>query len=707
MQRFMVTPVLLPTPCSLQLIYNPTRTLFFSFFVFLFVRIESMFRFSLRALQSASPASLSSSTATGSVASRSKLKRVISTKAKLDLRRDKRRKLARARATHIYEKTDAMQSALQSTTNARDILIAQLADQIFSRGHEFHSTATNVAFVPDGNPATPEVALVGRGRVGKTALLRSLFREGRTVGRSNTVLRRDGINFFGVGGGVFNIADCPGFGGVSMPWSNLLQSAILTRNFVRYRPNLKMLYYCMDISPRHGVYIQDIDMLRFLSSESPNFTIVLTKGDKIQASEAAHRRFSSKAKDTYLFSVEDVRKELLRNDIQHPVLVTSAYDMGGIDTLRYDMVMNAVHSLPTERLTLAEARRLSERLLTQAEMGTVRQLFIPPTDVDEATQAWNAAVESTELAGHANPLQLETTTTKLPGGNGATEPISNLVPSRVPTTLKDDDPIFDDKALLLTDKSSAQRNIVSSGTAGHPAAYQSLVRTMSNDTLMKYVHETSPWRNPALWPSNIIPTKHPRKNIMRCPEDPANPYLTQAHFVAPRTDMYFRRPNVGCRRAAQRGKYEADDPKIGSSAGRYSIPHFPEIVDAKLMPLPWMFLGSKEAYFEKNGGKQLGIRLAEYALREQIDALSDNPAPHNLALTAELARLEGRQSAPLRSPTNQLSASTAATSCALPPPQSIAETCSSTAAVSNTTRRSPPAAPTGVLRPIRSLRPLC
>lgn len=102
-----------------------------------------------------------------------------------------------------------------------------------------------MGFVPDGNPAVPEVALVGREGVGKTALLRALFRSGRAVGRSNTIQRKQAINFFNVGD-VFNIADTPGFGGTSVPWSAVLRHASIIRNFVRSRPNLKMLYYCMD-----------------------------------------------------------------------------------------------------------------------------------------------------------------------------------------------------------------------------------------------------------------------------------------------------------------------------------------------------------------------------------------------------------------------------------------------------------------------------
>lgn len=514
------------------------------------------------------------------------------------LQQEKRKKERRQRSTLIHQKTEAMRAQLESVTNARDILLVQLADQIFSRGHEYHSAATHVSYVPDGNPATPEIALVGRSRVGKTSLLRSLLRENRAAGRGNSVTRRDAINFYSVGGGVFNIADTPGLGGTSIPWSTMLQSAVLIRNFARCRPNLKMIYYCMDINTLDGVYIQDLDLLKFLSAEVPNFTIVLTKADKLPD------------KGDTRFTVEDVRKELRRNDIEHPMLVTSAFTMGGIDTLRFDMASHVLHSLPSEKLSLTEARKLSDRLISQDQLATVRPLAIPPTDLDHEVMQWNKAVQSE----HATQLQSEAA--------AETAQLSAATHNSAMTTIHS----------TPDEVATAQQ---------HAESYKQLLKRISNDGLMQYVHETSPWRNPLLWPRNIVPTKHPRKNIMRCPQDPNNPYLTQAHFVAPRADMYFRRPNVGYRKAGFKGKYESDDPNLLRQNSRFTIPFFPDIVDVKMFPMPWMFLGSKEAYMERPGGRMLGIRLARSVTENLIDPLSDNPAPNDLALTQELRRLVG------------------------------------------------------------------
>lgn len=98
-----------------------------------------------------------------------------------------------------------------------------------------------------------------------------------------------------------------------------------------------MLYYCMDVNYKHGVYVQDLDILRFLSKEVPNFTILITKAEQI----------SENTNKSNVVSVKEIKEELLYHDIAHPMLVTSAYRMGGIDTLRFDMVSNSLHALPT------------------------------------------------------------------------------------------------------------------------------------------------------------------------------------------------------------------------------------------------------------------------------------------------------------------------------------------------------------------------
>lgn len=567
------------------------------------------------------------------------------------LRREQERKRRVSRGRDLYAKEAHMKSSMEQVSNARDVIMVQLADQIFSKGHTHTATATNVSFVPDGNPATPLVALAGRGKVGKTSLLRSLFRSPTQVGKSNRVLRRDAMNYFNVGD-VFNVVDLPGFGGTAVPWSTVLQHAVLLRNFARFQPSLKMLYYCMDVHHKNGVFVQDIDMLKFLAQEVPNFTVVITKGDQINESDRSPNTFRT----------EDILRELVFHDIHHPVLVTSAYRMSGIDTLRYDMVMNAVHALPTERLTFTEAKKLSARLFSQKELSTVRDLAIAPTQLDDDIREWKAAlvegltagVDSATTAGlladgAVSRDEAEDASGASPSGSPpedefviSKEEVDRVLREAGESGAEEPQPSPNALACSPTSPSSSHVPVVFPDEPDKQAAYVSLTKKARNKGLLSFLQQTSPWRNPLIWPHHIIPTKHPKSNLMRCPEDPHNPYLTQAHFVTPRADMCFRRPNVGIRKSSQKGVYEPDKP-LQYLLRPYTIPYFPDITDTGMHPQPWTFVGSREAFFEKSGGRRLGVRLSMHARQGEVNPLSGNPAPGNPLLTEEVRKLEKKR----------------------------------------------------------------
>lgn len=563
-------------------------------------------------------------------------------KAQVLAQREKIKKKRRVRKRDLDAKHFEIEKSMnREKISCRDLAMAQLANVIFSKGHKHIATATNISFVPDGNPSTPLVALAGRSLVGKTALLRALFRSTREVGKSNRFLRRDGMNFFNIGS-TFNIVDLPGFGGTSLPWSNVLQYANLLRNFSRFQPSLKMLYYCMDVNYKHGLYMQDVDILRFLSSEVPNFTILLTKADQLSDNEKA----------TNVFRVQDIREELIINEIDHPVLVTSAFKMGGIDTLRFDIVYNCLHALPTERLTYTEAKRLSDRLLSQAELCAIGK--IPPSALLDFSSPYEDSYPSVESEQEhkiafstASSVNSKSTLNNnlFSGGNkGALFEESRstgihdslLAANHHRNSLTVSQEGVSDNANPIQKRVVENTETALMETAKNEAKKRVNAR-LANEGLMKFVRQTSPWRNPLLWPSNVIPTKSLKANIMRCPGDSGNPYLYQPHFVVGRADMYFRRPNCGIRKSARKGGLELSHKDLGKT---YTIPYFPEIVDVNLHPSPWMFVGSKEAYYERSGGKELGIQLTNLALQGMVNPISDSPAPHDSGLAQEIKRLE-------------------------------------------------------------------
>eukprot|EP00758_Cryptobia_borreli_P003647 Tbor_TRINITY_DN3890_c0_g2::TRINITY_DN3890_c0_g2_i1::g.5570::m.5570/K03978/engB; GTP-binding protein len=164
----------------------------------------------------------------------------------------KRKRRMRSKAASMISATQLASSVMDTVTDARSLKMAELTDHIFSKGGEFVTSACNISYLPYGNPAIPEVAFSGRWKVGKTALLRSIFKSRFPINQANNDKRKEAINYFNVGD-VFNIAETPGFGGKHVPFHVVLQHAALLRNFVRCRPNLKMLYYCIDTDHKEGL----------------------------------------------------------------------------------------------------------------------------------------------------------------------------------------------------------------------------------------------------------------------------------------------------------------------------------------------------------------------------------------------------------------------------------------------------------------------
>ena len=638
----------------------------------------------------------------------------------------------RSKARHgtIMHQTESIASSMAAVTDLRELQFAQIADKIFAKGGSFVASACNIAFIPDGNPATPEVAFAGRWEVGRTALLRSLFKSKYPMNQTNNDKRREAINYFNVAD-VFNIAELPGFGGMHVPFHVVLQHAALLRNFVRCRPSLKMLYYCMDVSRMKGVARQDIDMLKFMTQEIPNFTIVVTKADRHQGRGAVERRqmqakevsnssdspYQDRMTETqpgdkeYVVTVEDIMDELRHHGVNHPVIFTSAFRMAGIDVLRYDMVQNCLHALPTESISLTEARKLSQRLFTLKEISAVRAVPLPITHVEEEEHYWRrelAAEDLTEIASSHHQLMLESR-----GDGDDIIDINQFKPSETDDVVDPDMNVAEEEEEFNADhvdhadNSSGIRNtedtpsgsaasVVGASSAraesgiegeksgpmlgaldlskvdtdallGHFAtdaetaiealararelsdaernrqmSLQTLNKKLKNKELLEYVAQTSPWRNAALWPPHVLPTKSLRYNIVRNAQDPGNPYLTQSRYVAPRMDMYFRRPNVptlaaGTKSQRAKGSYTMNS-SLQKLSGPYTIPYFPDIVDVDIHADAKSFVGTMA--FDSREGKVLGLLAAEHAKQGRVDPLAANPAPQDPLLAAEVQRLE-------------------------------------------------------------------
>ena len=174
--------------------------------------------------------------------------------------------------------------------------------------------------------------------------------------------------------------------------------------------------------------------------------------------------------------------------------------------------------------------------------------------------------------------------------------------------------------------------------------FASLTHKLDNKGHLAFIRATSPWRNPLLWPANVIPTRSRRHNIMRCPDDPSNPYLTQPRFVAPRMDMYFRRPSskTMAARAKDKGLYHADSSHAQLDVP-YTIPYFPTIQDIHIMPKPQHFVGISKFFSGHGEGRLEGLLALKQHRDEMVNPLGDTSTIANPMLRAEVERLEARR----------------------------------------------------------------
>ena len=201
-------------------------------------------------------------------------------------------------------------------------------NRIFSGPVTFLQSAPKLEFLPE--PTVPEIAFAGRSNVGKSSLINALVNRNNLARASNTPGRTQELNFFDVGApALFRIVDMPGYGYAKAPVATVKQWRYLINDYLRGRVVLKRVFVLID--SRHGIKDVDHDIMGMLDSAAISYRIVLTKTDKIKASERE--------------AVElDTMTKLRKHVAAYPELsVTSAEKKGGIEDLRR-AVLEAVAS---------------------------------------------------------------------------------------------------------------------------------------------------------------------------------------------------------------------------------------------------------------------------------------------------------------------------------------------------------------------------
>jgi GTP-binding protein len=132
----------------------------------------------------------------------------------------------------------------------------------------------------------PEVAFAGRSNVGKSSLLNRLVHRKKFARVSNTPGRTREINFFKVND-AFVFVDLPGYGYARVSKERRAEWRPLIESFLRRSPQLRGIVQLLDV--RHDPTNDDRLMLDFLSELGVPTIVVLTKIDKLTASERRKR----------------------------------------------------------------------------------------------------------------------------------------------------------------------------------------------------------------------------------------------------------------------------------------------------------------------------------------------------------------------------------------------------------------------------------
>lgn len=158
------------------------------------------------------------------------------------------------------------------------------ARRLFAGRVEFLLSAPALKFLPD--PDLPEVAFAGRSNVGKSSLLNALTGRKAIARTSVTPGRTQELNFFEVGEPTrLRLVDMPGYGFAKAPLAIVEKWRRLVRDYLRGRVVLKRCLLLVDA--RHGLKEVDREMMKMLDEAAVGYRLVLTKADKLKASELA------------------------------------------------------------------------------------------------------------------------------------------------------------------------------------------------------------------------------------------------------------------------------------------------------------------------------------------------------------------------------------------------------------------------------------
>jgi GTP-binding protein len=195
----------------------------------------------------------------------------------------------------------------------------EIARKLFAGPVSFLKSAPTLEFIPE--PTVPEVSFAGRSNVGKSSLLNALTNRNGLARTSNTPGRTQELNFFEVGEPLrLRLVDMPGYGFAEAPKEVVKRWRFLINDYLRGRQVLARAFVLID--SRHGIKPVDNDIMDMLDAAAVSYRVVLTKADKIKATELA--------------AVSGRTAEVIRKRAAaHPDLIITSSEKGmGIPELR-------------------------------------------------------------------------------------------------------------------------------------------------------------------------------------------------------------------------------------------------------------------------------------------------------------------------------------------------------------------------------------
>ncbi len=156
------------------------------------------------------------------------------------------------------------------------------AEAQFTRPITFMLSVARLEQLPDDDYA--EIAFAGRSNVGKSSLINALFNQKKLAKTSSTPGRTQQLNFFNFDNKLY-LVDLPGYGYAEAPEKLVKQWQNILKTYLRGRPNLRRVFLLID--SRRGIKKEDLEIMKMLDEAAVSYQIILTKIDKISATELA------------------------------------------------------------------------------------------------------------------------------------------------------------------------------------------------------------------------------------------------------------------------------------------------------------------------------------------------------------------------------------------------------------------------------------